>query len=132
MVVALLLAGCGAEGPSMSDARAQFEERFARSWDPSPTRKLKVVSFDKSDGVARQGDGANAYDLHAVATVEHLSDSRPGDFAESFLHQRFADAGRDWHRGDRFTVRVTIAFEKRESGWVATKLDCAEWRRITK
>jgi hypothetical protein len=134
LVALTCLGGCQPGSPS---ARAA-EEVVRSSIDEGEETRLRLVSFEKTDGRSAEFQGVRMYALMFKANGEFVSDASysvglplvreggrivtreyvaPGGGWDGFLlsSQGFRPA----RKGDRLLLTGEVAFEKRESGWVA-------------
>lgn len=139
----LVATACGATAPSVDDARTVLHQRL----DNGNGTRLRLTHFQKTDGRRMEVMGVKAYELMFTATAEFAQDAlfaiagpstvfgtsldgranairtaehreRSGnilqDFSLSFNNMQPA------RRGDILRLSGRVAFEQRESGWVAT------------
>lgn len=143
----LFVAGCSAL-PSAEDAQTLLRQRLDKGKDI----RLRLVSFEKTDGRSMEFMGAKAYELMFVATAEFAQDAlfalggtstvfgtsldgkaseittteyraRTGGFLQDFS-LNFNNL-RPARAGDLLSLTGRVAFEQRESGWVSTGLSFA-------
>lgn len=128
--------GCGAGVPSVDSAR----EALASRLDKGDTARLRLLSFEKSDGRAMEFMGMEAYVLIFRADAEFVSNamfsagsplvSQGSEIATAEYRQ--PSSGFSWDsflagsqgfrpamKGDRLQIGGSVTFERRESGWVA-------------
>lgn len=137
----LVLAACAMTQPSANDARNVLRQRL----DDGNEVRLRLESFEKTDGRSGELMGVKLYELMFTATVEVTRDALyavGGSLGRQALYgegenittteyqERTGNFMRDFaldinklkpiRAGDRLLLRGQVAFERRESGWVAT------------
>lgn len=139
-LVALATAiGCGSGQPSPDAAR----DALASSLDDGNSTRLRLLSFEKTDGRTREHMGVRGYDLMFRAEVEFISNAmfsvgsplvsegkqittseyRPPAKGFSWADFRASSQGaRAALKGDMLALAGTVSFELRESGWVPIDL----------
>lgn len=131
LLALLLVAGCSAPGPTEEQARRSL----ARVIDKGDESHLKLVAFEKTDGLAQTRDGVNRYAYYFTARAEFVSNAlyrgeglnikeefggvttEPDERQFQFL---LGSSGyKRARKGDTLILRGATNFERRESGWVA-------------
>lgn len=143
--VAILVSvvACAAGPPSSSDARSVLQRRL----DGGNESRLRLTTFEKTDGKSMEVMGVKVYELMFTATAEFTDDAmfkvgggstlfgtsidgRASEITTSEYRSRsgnfMQDFGLDFNnlrparKADTLDLTGQIAFEQRESGWVAT------------
>ena len=130
-------AGCGSRPPSAEAAEAAMRSTI----DNGSEVRLRMVSFQKTDGRAMEVMGVKAYDIIFRADAEFVSNAMfsvgmplvsegsqitTSDYrapAAGFSWDDFLSSSQGARRaskGDRLRLTGSVSFEARESGWVAT------------
>ncbi|MEY2571929.1 MAG: hypothetical protein QOJ87_142 [Verrucomicrobiota bacterium] len=132
ILAALMLESCS-DTPSPSDAR----QKLANQIQQQSNGLIKLVSFEKTDGVMQEMMGIKAYQMSYTAEVEFLDDciwtagNNLVGWDGSFRAQRnqalssgalndFFNASQGLKpakKGEHFTFTGQMAFEKTERGW---------------
>lgn len=127
--------GCGSGSPSPDSGR----EALAAKLDMGSTARLRLLTFQKTDGRAMEFRGVKAYEMIFASEAEFVSNAMfsggspfasqgseivtaeyrepsPGFSWDSFLagSQGFRPA----MKGDRLHLAGSVTYEQRESGWV--------------
>jgi len=132
LCAAALLAACSGP-PSESDGRSALESKV----QAQSNGLIKVASFQKTNGVAREFGGVKAYELDYTAEIEFTDDcmwggggpfgwdgsfeaarGQPRGALDSFNPKYFGKQAAK--KGQRQKVTGKFAFEKTERGWRLT------------
>lgn len=89
---------------------------------------LKLISFNKTDGIEREIFGVKNYEMTCTAEIECTKDGRfinimrNGNLGSLRLNQKLdsylSNFMRPAKNGDRYNKVVKLFFEKHENGWV--------------
>jgi hypothetical protein len=133
MVMSFALAACS-DSPSVSDARAKLENRIQQQ----SNGLIKLVSFDKTDGVMHEMGGVKEYEMSYAAEVEFLDDvmwsggNNLSGWDGSFFAQRgtpqppqnvfgrFMDLNQGMKgakKGEHLKFTGTLVLDRTERGW---------------
>jgi len=111
--------------PSESDGRAALEQKVQQQ----SKGLIRLVSFRKTDGVARETMGMKLYDLMYSAEIELTDDCFWGDggrigWQGGFFAERptggmsqIVEYAKSGKRGHREHVSATLGFQRTENGW---------------
>jgi len=111
--------------PSESDGRAVLEQKIQQQ----SKGLIRLVSFRKTDGVARETMGMKLYDLMYSAEIELTNDCYWGDggrlgWQGGFFAERptggisqMVEYSKSGKKGQREQVSATLGFERTENGW---------------
>lgn len=133
LLTALVISGCGGP-PSPSDGRKQLEGRI----QAQSNGLIRLVSFDKTNGLDRDIGGRKIYEMEYTAEIEFLDNcmwsgggllgwdgsfravrgERPGGI-EAFNPEYLEMP--EVRKGQRKKVNGKFTFEKTEQGWRLAK-----------
>jgi len=116
----IVLAACTGQ-PSQDSARSIV----GNAVDNGDATRLRLVSFEKTDGRAMERRGVKAYELFFTAKFEFLSNATfttVGNKITTSAFQESQGSNRSM-KGDSLILNGTVRFESRDSGWVAVSLD---------
>lgn len=118
LLVLGFMAGCSMH-PSESDAKQILENQIQQNSGGF----IKLVSFRKTNGIEKQIDGAEGYELEWTATMEFTADCLwdPSNFT-AIPPQNIVGALLNLDKqkargGDKVELSGATAFEKTEKGW---------------
>jgi hypothetical protein len=115
--IALILLGCGVSNPTESEARAILEKSYESSIKDGT---VKIISFKKVDGQAREGGGVKFYLFSYEAELEYpkgryLECENP---ANVWVKSSCMINGYEFKSvGAKEKVTGQINFERTEKGW---------------
>jgi len=129
LLIALLLAGCSRipEVPDASDGQKYIEGKIQKQ----SQGKIRLVSFQKSDGQKQEILGMSLYEMKYVAHIEFLQDCYWGPFPFGEWNGNYytanakpnsgygisPDQWRQISKGHTHELSGTLHFMKRENGW---------------
>ena len=129
VLTTLALFGCGGK-PSLSDGRKQLEGQI----QAQSNGLIRLVSFDKTNGVEQNMNGMNLYEMDYTAEIEFLGDCMwgsggalgngrsfeavpgwPGGALDAFNPRYFLK--QKARKGERRKIEGKFMFQKTEQGW---------------
>ncbi len=127
----LLISGCSST-PSQSDAKQIIQQRI----DKLSGGRIKLISFEKTNGQEGQLLGVKLYSLEYACVIEFLEDckwipefrtaklTKSQDFWEKFREDlnNMGRQSRPVKKGEKAKVAGQIVFEKTEKGWREAKM----------
>jgi hypothetical protein len=129
--IVLMLAGCGKSQPSESDGEKIIRDKIAGQSEGH----IKLVSFKKTNGQAKEEEGISKYNLEYQAEIEFDKDCvwqyMGGGY---FILYKIAELPSDWDgkfggatmkRGQHVKLSGTVVFQKKENGWVGRDISGA-------
>lgn len=131
VLTVLALSGCGGP-PSPSDGRKQVESQI----QAESNGLIRLVSFDKTNGLDRDSGGRKLYEMEYTAEIEFLDNCIWNSGGERGWNGSFVAIPRqpghegDWRgpfdpqepsKGERQRVNGKLKFEKTEQGWRLVK-----------
>jgi hypothetical protein len=122
IVVALSLIGCSGK-PSEAVARANLQEQIQRE----SSGRIRLASFQKTDGVMREFGGVKTYEMTYDAEIEFLEDCYWTGFNDGMSFQThkmdrperipLGVTPRRANKGQHLRFGGHINFQKTERGW---------------
>jgi hypothetical protein len=126
ILTALFLFGCGGP-PSVSEGRKLIEDKI----QTGSSKYVKLISFDKTNGIDRNNGNTKLYELDYVAEIEFLDNCNWNSSTFEATAYRAPDpnlimdlpeAGwRVAEKGVRTKVNGKLMLEMTEKGWRITK-----------
>jgi hypothetical protein len=129
VLTTLALLGCGGK-PSLSDGRKQLEGQI----QAQSNGLIRLVSFDKTNGVEQNMNGMNLYEMDYTAEIEFLGDcmwgsggafgggrifeafpGSPGGGLDAFNPRYFLK--QKARKGERRKIEGKFMFQKTEQEW---------------
>jgi hypothetical protein len=120
----VFLVSCGANTPNLEDGQKVLQKRY-ESEDC-----LKIISFNKTNGLKRESEGVSAYQMEYEAIVElkegctGIHNEKQKKFFGSPNKKNATSAnpltGQGYvltRAGDKVTIKGVIDFVKKENGW---------------
>jgi len=125
LAVALAIGCSSSASPSASDAQKVLETKI----QDEAQGRIKLVSFQKTNGQTRQIEGVNVYHLEYQADIEFTANCKWVKSFDGSLSLRTtpppanalmdSDPGPLMQAGQHQTVNGAVDFEKTENGWRA-------------
>lgn len=126
-----LAVGCAKSKPSESDG----EKALKANIDEGDDSRLKLTAFSKTDGAAQEIAGMSLYEMNFEAKAEFQSDAfwnasgnltgenksiwtKPFVKLDGLARMGMGMGTGDARTGDTLSIKGTIRFQKRESGWI--------------
>ena len=125
--IGMVFSGCSLSDPSASDAQRVFENKIRNE----AQGRIRLVSFQKTNGQKRQMFGENVYHLEFQAEIEFTQNCKWVKNADNTLSLRTTpppsnalfdtDIGPVVQAGQRQIINGSFDFEKTEQGWRAAQ-----------
>ncbi|MFM9904876.1 MAG: hypothetical protein ACKVQJ_09940 [Pyrinomonadaceae bacterium] len=125
-LIPLILSACGGP-PSASDGRKLIEDKI----QAGSGKFLKLISFDKTNGIDRSNGGTKLYELDYTAEIEFLDNCNWNSVTFAAGPYRAPDPNvimdlpePNWNvakKGTRTKLTGKLMYEMTEKGWRLTK-----------
>jgi hypothetical protein len=114
-VLVSCVVGCGGQSSSNSPTDSETEAAVRAMVEQDSGGRMRVVTYQKTDGQPNEAFGIHGYTLYYAVEVEVIQPCFMDVPFVAHAPERFG--GTNMNPGDRFKSTGKVGFERRESGW---------------